>query len=84
MSEEDLINAIEYLVKKYAPNRDDLIETIKNNPRSAKGVLYDLSMAKDRSWNNEDDDLIANISFYFFMYMFVSFSYSENYLDLNI
>lgn len=36
MSEEDLINAIEYLVKKYAPNRDDLIETIKNNPRSAK------------------------------------------------
>lgn len=37
MSEEDLINTIEYLVKKYAPNRDDLIETIKNNPRSAKG-----------------------------------------------
>lgn len=70
MSEEDLINAIEYLVKKYAPNRDDLIETIKNNPRSAKGVLYDLSMAKDRSWNNEDDDLIANISFYFF-YVYV-------------
>lgn len=65
MSEQDLINAIEYLVKKYAPNRDDFIETIKNNPRSAKGVLYDLSMAKDRSWNNEDDDLIANISFYF-------------------
>lgn len=70
MSEEDLINAIEYLVKKYAPNRDDLIETIKNNPRRAKGVLYDLSMAKDRSWNNEDDDLIANISFYFF-YVYV-------------
>lgn len=65
MSEADLINAIEYLVKKYAPNRDDIIETIKNNPRSAKGVLYDLSMAKDRSWDDEDDDLIANISFYF-------------------
>lgn len=70
MSEEDLINTIEYLVKKYAPNRDDLIETIKNNPRSAKGGGYDLSMAKDRSWNNEDDDLIANISFYFF-YVYV-------------
>lgn len=43
MSEEDLINAIEYLVKKYAQNRDDLIESIKNNPRSAKrggGILW--------------------------------------------
>lgn len=35
-----------------------------------RGGGYDLSMAKDRSWNNEDDDLIANISFYFF-YVYV-------------
>ena len=65
MSEEDLINAIVYLVNKYAPNRKDIIETIKNNPRSAKGVMYDLSVAKNRAWDDEDDDLIANISFYF-------------------
>ena len=65
MSEEDLINAIEYLVKKYAPNRNDIIETIKNYPNAAKGVMYDLSMAKNRDWDKEDDDLITNISFYF-------------------
>ena len=27
--------------------------------------MYDLSMAKNRDWDKEDDDLIANISFYF-------------------
>ncbi len=65
MTEKELIKAIEYLVKKYAPNRNDIIETIKNNPGSAKGVMYDLSMAKNREYDNEDHDLIANISFYF-------------------
>ena len=65
MTDEELINNIAYLVNKYAPNRNDIIETIKNNPRSAKGVMYDLSMAKNRSWDDEDDDLIANISYYF-------------------
>lgn len=65
MTDEELINNIAYLVNKYAPNKNDIIETIKNNPRSAKGVMYDLSMAKNRSWDDEDDDLIANISYYF-------------------
>lgn len=65
MTEEELIMNISYLVNKYAPFRTDLIEIIKQNPRGAKGVLYELSLAKKSEWEQIDDDLIANISFYY-------------------
>ncbi|MCF0126604.1 MAG: hypothetical protein HUJ68_12795 [Clostridia bacterium] len=65
MTEEELIVNIKYLVKKYAPSRFDLIEMIQKNPRGVKGVLNELSLARKTDWEQIDDDLIANISFYY-------------------
>lgn len=64
MNSEELLSNIKYLVNKYAPTEQHLIEIIKQKPDAAKGVLYDLSVAKQRAYDSDDIEIIKEISFY--------------------
>lgn len=65
MDEKMLINNVKYLVNKYLYERNDLVELIMRDSDSVKYILSEISKGKKRDYDEEDLDLIKDISFYY-------------------
>ena len=65
MNKQELIDNIIKLVKKYAPNRVDLIDLIKNDIDSAKYIMSEIDKNKNMDYSNEDLELLKDIAYYY-------------------
>ena len=65
MDEKMLINNVKYLVNKYLYERNDLVELIMRDSDSVKYILSEISKWKKGDYDEEDLDLIKDISFYY-------------------
>ncbi len=65
MDEKMLINNVKYLVNKYLNERNDLVELIMRDSDSVKYILSEISKGKKGDYDEEDLDLIKDISFYY-------------------
>lgn len=65
MDEKMLINNVKYLVNKYLYERNDLVELIMRDSDSVKYILSEISKEKKGDYDEEDLDLIKDISFYY-------------------
>ena len=65
MDEKMLINNVKYLVNKYLYETNDLVELIMRDSDSVKYILSEISKGKKRDYDEEDLDLIKDISFYY-------------------
>lgn len=65
MDEKMLINNVKYLVNKYLYERNDLVELIMRDSDSVKYILSEISKGKKRDYDEEDLNLIKDISFYY-------------------
>lgn len=66
MNETEVISKIEYLVKKYVPGRDDLIELLRKDTDSIKYILAEISRYKKEEYDDNDRELIKEIAFFTF------------------
>ena len=64
MDEKMLINNVKYLVNKYLYERNDLVELIMRDS-DIKYILSEISKGKKGDYDEEDLDLIKDISFYY-------------------
>lgn len=65
MSKEELIKNITFLVNKFIPEREDLIRLIENDSDSAKYILAEIDRYKNRDYDGEDLELLADIAYYY-------------------
>ena len=65
MNKQELIDNIIILVNRYVPNRDDLIELIKNDIDSVKYIMSEIDKNKNMDYLNEDLELLKDIAFYY-------------------
>ena len=65
MDEKKLIENIKYLVNKYLDERNDLVEMVMQDSDSVKYILSEISKGKKRDYDQEDIDIIKDISFYY-------------------
>ncbi|MBQ5475271.1 MAG: hypothetical protein IIT65_11415 [Lachnospiraceae bacterium] len=65
MNKQELIDNIIILVNRYIPNRDDLIELIKNDIDSVKYIMSEIDKNKSMDYLNEDLELLKDIAFYY-------------------
>ena len=65
MDEKMLINNVKYLVNKYLYERNDLVELIMRDSDSVEYILSEISKGKKGDYDEEDLDLIKDISFYY-------------------
>lgn len=65
MCKEELIKNITFLVNKYIPEREDLIRLIENDSDSAKYILAEVDRYKNRNYDGEDLELLADIAYYY-------------------
>lgn len=65
MNNKELIFNIEYLVNKYVPMRRDLIELISKDDDAVKYILAEVSRCKTKDYDNEDKELLKDISFFY-------------------
>ena len=59
---------MEYLVKKYLPEREDLTELVREDTDSIKYVMAQISKCKKKEYDNDDRDIIKEIAFYYIWY----------------
>ena len=65
MNNQELIYNITKLVKRYVPNRDDLIDLIKNDIDSTKYILSEIDNYKYMDYLNEDLEILKDIAYYY-------------------
>ena len=65
MNETEVITKMEYLVKKYLPEREDLTELVREDTDSIKYVMAQISKCKKKEYDNDDRDIIKEIAFYY-------------------
>ena len=65
MKKEELISNMTYLVNKYAPQRVELIELLKQDTDSVKYVLAEIDKEKIIPYQSNDIALIQDIFFYY-------------------
>lgn len=65
MDEKMLIENVKYLVNKYLNERNDLVELIMQDSDSVKYILSEIGKGKKRDYEEEDLELIKDISFYY-------------------
>lgn len=65
MDEKMLIKNVKYLANKYLYERNDLVELIMRDSDSVKYILSEISKEKKGDYDEEDLDLIKDISFYY-------------------
>ena len=65
MNKQELIDNIIILVNRYVPDRDDLIELIKNDIDSVKYIMSEIDKNKNMDYLNEDLELLKDIAFYY-------------------
>lgn len=63
MTEEELIQNISYLQKKYLPGREDLVELLKKENDAIKYVLTKFYILGEDKFSQEDKKLIKDINF---------------------
>lgn len=63
MTEEELIQNISYLQKKYLPGREDLVELLKKENDAIKFVLTKFYILGEERFSQEDKQLIKDINF---------------------
>lgn len=65
MNDKEMILKIEYLVKKYIPERKQLIELVKKDADSIKYILAEMDRYKRLEYANDDLELIQDIVFFY-------------------
>ena len=65
MNNQELIYNITKLVKRYVPNRVDLIDLIKNDIDSTKYILSEIDNYKYMDYLNEDLEILKDIAYYY-------------------
>ncbi len=65
MNETEVIMKIEYLLRKYLPEREDLTELVRKDTDSIKYVMAQISRYKKKEYDNDDRDIIKEIAFYY-------------------
>ena len=65
MDKNALINNVKYLINKYLPERNDLVDLIMQDTRSVKYIMYQIDIGKDRAYEEKDSELIKDIAFYY-------------------
>lgn len=65
MDKKMLIENVVYLINKYLPERNDLVDLIKQDTRSVKYIMYQIGIGKERDYDEKDSKLVQDIAFYY-------------------
>lgn len=65
MDKKMLIENVVYLINKYLPERNDLVDLIKQDTRSVKYIMYQIGIGKERDYDEKDSKLVKDIAFYY-------------------
>ena len=65
MDEKTLTDNVKYLINKYLPERNDLVDLIMQDTDSVKYIMYQIDIGKERAYEEKDSKLIKDIGFYY-------------------
>lgn len=65
MDEKTLIDNVKYLINKYLPERNDLVDLLMQDTDSVKYIMYQIEIGNERAYDEKDSKLVHDIAFYY-------------------